>query len=83
MLLMVVWAALGGKLFPSRVPQAYNYLVLGISAFISGISGLVQIIMREAPGPFGKNKFFAIFAGTMWLAICWIASGYLINFAIK
>ncbi len=37
MLLLIGWAYFGEKILLGEVPQKYNYIVLGISAFIFGL----------------------------------------------
>lgn len=83
-LLILIWAFIIGKwIFPHGVPQNYNYLVLGIGAFISGLGGLAQIIRREAPGPFGNNKVFAIIGGMLMFSLFWVAGVVLISSALS
>ena len=71
------------KMIPESNPDTYFPIVGAISSVIAGLSGLAQIIRREAPGFMGLpiRGGFAVFTGVLWLSMCWGASIALIYLA--
>lgn len=81
--ILITGAFLGSKIYPDGIPEPLNNIVIGCCSFIASLSGVAQIVRREAPGPFGKHKAFAMTGGILWLLICWVSGVVLIYSAIS
>jgi len=62
-------------LFSAKIPGSLLATIGAIAVFISGLSGLAQIIRQEAPGVMEMpvRGTWAVFTGWMWLALCWVS----------
>jgi hypothetical protein len=72
MIAIIIWGLLAEKIFGGSVPQIYNYLVISFACIVSSISGFMQIVRQETPGPFGKviRGKYAVFSGILWMGFC-------------
>ena len=62
---------LGNRIFPDGIPQWFSSITISLACFITGLSGLAQVVRREAPGPLGKNKKWAVINGYGGMIIFW------------
>ena len=87
-LISLVLLASSGYIFEkfnntNKIPDSFLAPVGAIAAFISGFSGLIQIIRQEAPGILGVpvRGFWPVFTGVIWLIFCWVSCVILVYLA--
>jgi hypothetical protein len=63
----------GGKLFGGRIPEAYYSVSGAIFLLVASLSGAVQVLRREGPGPFGSpvSGLWPVISGILIILFCW------------
>ena len=71
--IILVGAFIGDKMPNGKLPIQLTYFLLATSAAISGFSGIVQIIRKEAPWLPSKpmKGIVPVILGYIWVAFCW------------
>jgi hypothetical protein len=69
---MILIFYIGKHVFPDRIPDYYYGLNIILCAFISSLSGVIQITRRETYGPMGSpiRGLWAILMGVLWVLFC-------------
>lgn len=73
-LLVAAWVVVAHEIYGPVPPMRVTGVVIAMAAFIVSLSGLVQIVRREAPGVFWRSPLkgiFPVLSGTVWVAFTW------------
>lgn len=84
-LIMVIWGLIADNVFHGNAPQAINYGIIFVCAFLSGTTGLFQVMKKEAPGVMGKpiKGIWAVISGVLIMILIWGLEILTIYFYIK
>ena len=80
LLLLALLSYAGSKIYKNDAPEIYTAISGVFFLIILSLSGIVQILRREGPGPLGRPVFGAwpVITGIIIVVICWASIIYLL-----
>ena len=76
---------IGNKLYNGKISEVYYSVSGAICLIIASLSGVVQVIKREGPGPFDQTIYglWPVISGSILIFICWAIALALLAYAVN